>query len=389
MIDLNVLKIVGAFIAGVAGIIGILGQTRTQDNKLTRSGKLLFGLAIVGVVLALGTQIWEWKKNVERDLEARQQAADWLHEIRRAVSRFQSFSFDWTCSFDSTDRIFGPYIQDLAKLAEDAANKPWPDFEKSDQGLRPFVFDASRKAIGYRIDGDSSAMPDEAKYSLLRHYILEAVPQVYVFKKSISPTNFVYWPPDFVDSMRKELRKPDLILTLTPGDVSVDFRLQTPRSKAPTITVLHSHMNASVAFASGEILSLEDLGGSQAIMLILRREFQGPWSTARNHWFKCRINDQTIALCSPYPFNSPYSADSFPPKQPALAADSWTVLHFQPLPLRRLTINLRISLLPARYFLIWERSKRRIKPKKDTAGLRRMGDSPGDESNSSLIKPPA
>ena len=50
MIDLNILKIAGAFVAGVAGVIGILGQTRTQDNKLTRSGKWLFGMAIVGVL---------------------------------------------------------------------------------------------------------------------------------------------------------------------------------------------------------------------------------------------------------------------------------------------------------------------------------------------------
>ena len=67
MVDLNILKIAGAFVAGLAGIIGILGQTRTQDNKLTRSGKWLFGMAIVGVILAVGTQFFEWKKNVEGD----------------------------------------------------------------------------------------------------------------------------------------------------------------------------------------------------------------------------------------------------------------------------------------------------------------------------------
>ena len=52
MIDSNILKIAGALIAGIAGIIGILWQTRTADNKLTRYGKWLFGMAIVEVVIA-------------------------------------------------------------------------------------------------------------------------------------------------------------------------------------------------------------------------------------------------------------------------------------------------------------------------------------------------
>src|SRR5437868_12914342 len=132
IVDPNVLKIAGAFVAGIAGIIGILGQTRTQDHKLTRSGKLLFGMAIVGVVLAMSTQIWEWRKSIESDRIARaknqelllkldreaQLAAKSLHEVRRAVTRFQDISFDWSVSYDSTDKIVGPYIHDLAKLAE-------------------------------------------------------------------------------------------------------------------------------------------------------------------------------------------------------------------------------------------------------------------------------
>src|SRR5436309_12805792 len=109
MIDLNILKITGAFVAGLAGIIGILGQTRTQDNKLTRSGKWLFGMAIVGVMLALGTQIWERRESIEEDRAARQRNQKLLetlesesHEIRRAVTRFQTISFDWSCTLDSS-----------------------------------------------------------------------------------------------------------------------------------------------------------------------------------------------------------------------------------------------------------------------------------------------
>src|SRR5258707_1366105 len=124
MFDSNLLKIAAAFVAGIAGIIGILGHTKTQENKLTRSGKWLFGLAIVGLVIALSTQIWEWKKSIAADQAARQRNQALLerldseaHEIRRAVTRFQSVSFDWSCSFDSTDKTFGTYVQELVRLA--------------------------------------------------------------------------------------------------------------------------------------------------------------------------------------------------------------------------------------------------------------------------------
>src|SRR6266513_1280146 len=68
----NILKIAGVFVAGVAGIIGILGETKTEDKKhLTRSGKWLCGMAIVGLGLAVGSQIWEWVKSLEDDRVAR------------------------------------------------------------------------------------------------------------------------------------------------------------------------------------------------------------------------------------------------------------------------------------------------------------------------------
>src|SRR5262249_12641701 len=151
MIDLNVLKIAGAFVAGLAGIIGILGQTRTRDNKLTRSGKWLFGMAIVGVLLAMSTQVWEWRKSIEDDRIAQRKnqelllkldtyahlASNSLHEIRRTLTRFQTISFDWSCTFESSNNVFGPYLRDLAELAEDAALEI--PLKMSDCGLRVAV----------------------------------------------------------------------------------------------------------------------------------------------------------------------------------------------------------------------------------------------------------
>src|SRR6266853_1216836 len=176
MVDLNILKIAGAFVAGLAGIIGILGQTRTQDNKLTRSGKWLFGMAIVGVVLAVSTQIWEWRKAIEADQTAQQKnqelllkldtdvqlAADSLHEVKRAVTRFQSISFSWFCTFDGNDKLPALYVQDLSKRVEDAMCA-YADslFKDGDQGLHLLSWHPKlRKIYSFRFDADSPAMPD-------------------------------------------------------------------------------------------------------------------------------------------------------------------------------------------------------------------------------------
>ena len=313
--DPNILKIAGAFVAGLAGIIGILGQTRTHDNKLTRSGKWLFGMAIVGVVLALGTQIWEWRKSIEEDRAARQRSQALLekldreaHDIRRAVTRFQvpSISFDFGCSFDSTNKLFGPYILDITKLAEAVISKPHLDFEKSDDGLRLYGVNRRLGTWSFRIDADSSAMPDETRYAALRHYIFDAVPQVYIFKTQIPLANFVAMPPAIVHGMSSQVPVPDLILKLSPGDVSVTFAVQKREPQVSSVKVVHSGMNASVLFSSGVIVSLEDLGGCQAVICRTRQEFEEPWNLASNPSLACRVNDQTVAVCSKLALRSPW-----------------------------------------------------------------------------------
>jgi hypothetical protein len=95
MFDLNILKIAGAFLAGVAGIIGILGHTRTQDNKLTRSGKWLFGMAVVGVVIAMATQTVSHPANQMRAL--RLTLHDPLADVIECPSRCNQRS-TFTCS---------------------------------------------------------------------------------------------------------------------------------------------------------------------------------------------------------------------------------------------------------------------------------------------------
>jgi hypothetical protein len=305
-IDLNFLKIAGAFVAGLAGIIGILGQTRTPDNKLTRSGKWLFGMAIVGVVLAMSTQIWEWRKTIDEDRDARERNRTLLEQlksestnIRRAVTRFQTISFFWSCTFDSSNKVFGPYIQELEKIIEEERSKPSSSgFEQSHRGIQQL---AESNPFSFRIEADSPAMPDELKYPCLREYILEAVPEVRLFKTRIKPENFVLMPPSVLTE-EHDARKGDLVLNLTPGKVYIELNISNGPKVPTTIRVVHSDMNVSVQFTSGYIISLEDLSGSQAIIYLPpRKEFEEPWSTASSHWLNCKINDQLIVVSSEIP----------------------------------------------------------------------------------------
>jgi hypothetical protein len=321
----NILKIAGALVAGLAGLIGILGQTRTQDNKLTRSGKWLFGMAIVGVMLAMSTQIWEWRKSIEDDRTARREnrnlllkldrqaqlAANSLHEVRRAVTRFQDkdISFNWSFSFDSNNEVFGPYIRDLAKLVEDATFEP--PFKKSDwfaaagnRGLRVIGFHPERGVSDLSIQADSPAMPDEGKYAVPRHYILEGLPEISLFKTPISPAKFfTTWPMVINDlgapwNPLYEAPRPDLILKLKPGKVSITFHLEKAAPKVSSIRVEDSGIIASTFDSSGNIVSLEDLDGCQGIinLALQRNEFTEPWNTASNPRLECRVNNQPIKV---------------------------------------------------------------------------------------------
>ena len=326
--DLNILKIAGAFVAGLAGIIGILGHTRTQDNKLTRSGKWLFGMAIVGLVLAMGTQSWEWRKRIEDDRAAQRRNGELLdrldketHQISRAVTRFQDedISFDWSFSFDSNDQVFGPYIRDLAKLVEDASFEP--PFTVSDwfaaardRGLRVSGWHPKFGVHFLSIEADSPAMPDKAKYPRLRDYIFEAAPEITLFKTPIKPDEFfTRWPKitkilDAPWNPQVEAPRPDLILKLKPGNVRISFVLQKTAPKVSSIRVEDKGMAVINSDSWGDIVSVDDLDGCQGIIDLVAqtKDFTGPWKTANNPRLGCRVNNQPLILSRPFPTQTGY-----------------------------------------------------------------------------------
>jgi hypothetical protein len=190
----------------------------------------------------------------------------------------------------------------LAKIAEETISKPWSfGSEQSAQGLRRDAWNPkSGEILRFRIDADSPAMPDERKYALLRHYILEAVPEIRVFKTPIPPENFHIIPPDPF-AVKRSSAEPDLILKLNPGKLAITFSIQKSEPKVSEITVARSDIDAVVSHTSGAIVSLEDLAGSQAIIYLPpRKDFPEPWSTASRHLLRCRVNDQIVAVSSDF-----------------------------------------------------------------------------------------
>jgi hypothetical protein len=90
---LNILKFIGAALAGTAGVIGILTETKTADpsapdeKHLAKSGEILLGFGIAGLAIALTSQIVEWVKTGCDAQAAQQQNAAMLSEIRKARHR--------------------------------------------------------------------------------------------------------------------------------------------------------------------------------------------------------------------------------------------------------------------------------------------------------------
>jgi hypothetical protein len=92
---LNVLKLFGVTLSGVASVIAAITETKTLDkSRLTPAGRVLLSLGILGFAIAFCSQIIEWENSVNESKAAERRNREALTEIRRAVTRFSSVSMD-------------------------------------------------------------------------------------------------------------------------------------------------------------------------------------------------------------------------------------------------------------------------------------------------------
>lgn len=257
---LNILKFLGAGLTGIAGVIGILTETKTSDpltperKHLTQPGKILLGLGIAGLAIALVSQIAEWVKTGYDAEAAHIQNTAMLSEIRKAVTKFENVSMDITISLPIDEPLFKPYKDNLSKRLEDLemmgvrAGQTYKGIHvvtKSNDDWHGAIIS---------ISSESDAMPAARDGAIVD--LIKQIPRVKFYK-----------PP--VDLSKTFVRRSDLSLVGAPGEVGFEGVLDDD-GKLQTLHLRRNGMDAPANLwtPSGSLVSLEQLPGSQAAIFL-------------------------------------------------------------------------------------------------------------------------
>ncbi len=254
---LNILKLIGAGLTGTAGVIATLSETKTPDKKhLSRAGRVLLSLGIVGFGITLSSQIVEWVKGSYDADEVQHQNAITLSEIRRAVTRLEHVSYNVTIELPVDETDFEKYRSHLEEriqrfIEEDVA------FGDSYAGIR-VIFKHKYDWEHALISVSSEAFPKKPQDGAAAEFVNDVVPRVALYRRPIDPKLFGTSGP-----------RSDLDLIPTPNlptltGVLDDFggeRLQS-------LTVRREGMDAPADrwHPSGDLVSIEDLVGAEAII---------------------------------------------------------------------------------------------------------------------------
>jgi hypothetical protein len=298
---LNTFKTLGLIIGGIAGVLGTLHETKTEDKKhLTRHGHLLLRLGIFGFSLAVLAQLIEWKKS-KLDAEATQNSNTIaLREIRRAATRLQTVSLDSVFDLPISNAWFADYKQDLTTRVIGAVQSKQDLY----QGLRT-VLNSQEGPITFWIEPDSEAMPDEKKHQIVRGYVDQLIPRIALFKRPIEATNF--WLPSvsYIVTPGREASA-DLLLIPEPGNLSLFVDLSSydlDFEELPSIRRLKAQrrgMNVSpwASASSGDIVSVGDLSGCQAIIYFHdpRVNLRPLWESTKISLLKLYVNGLAISI---------------------------------------------------------------------------------------------
>lgn len=262
-VTLNILKLIGAVLAGTAGVVAALSETKTPDKKhLSRAGWILLSLGIFGFAITLCSQVVEWVKAAYDAEEAQRQNAIVLSEIRRAVTRLETISFNIYMHIPVDDPGFKVYrdrldagitglIDNYAHVAEchagiEAVTKHTDDWEHavikicSDEGL-----------------------PTKERDGLAATLIIDTVPRIALYKTPVDIALF-----------RKLFNPAPADLHLMP--IATAPNITGVLDEAGKLEGISLQRSALIAppdkwYPSGEIVSVEDLVGAEAVIYM-------PWT---------------------------------------------------------------------------------------------------------------
>jgi hypothetical protein len=295
-LTLNILKLIGAALTGIAGVIAIWSETRTPDKQhLTPGGKSLLSLAILGFGITLSSQVVEWVKGKYDAEEAQIRNAETLSEIRRAVTRLESVSLDVHVSMPIRETGFREYLDTLnaglLRLSDENARAG-----QEVDGLRVLTRTIDRISV-VDIAPNSPAMPSRKRNGMAAEYV-NVVPRVAIFKRHIDVTKFS------TDSEGDVSPPPDLLLTPNPGIARLTLALDG-EGEERVVGIALDRTGMSVPperwSESGQLLSLEDLANAQAILYlpwITSSDVQRLWEKTPSVSVTFHFNHQRMALVS-------------------------------------------------------------------------------------------
>ena len=262
-LTLNILKLIGAGVTGAAALIGILSETKTADKKhLTRAGKVLLVIGIVGFGTALGAQIVEWIKGTYDAQEAQKRNAAMLSEIRRAVSRFDTASYDVYVELPIDKPDLARYKDHLNKRLEELELLPHLRWNHCYRGVKLLFKQHMEEWDNATIGVCTEGLPSEREDGSAATFI-NTIPAIKLYKH----------PVEF-----PSVSAPDLQLVPMPQNTvpSLTGRLNF-NGDLETLSSIRYGVDAPYAkwSPSGNLVSVEDLVGAQAAVYLPGNEIGG------------------------------------------------------------------------------------------------------------------
>lgn len=257
---ITALKVVGAIVTALLGIVGVLVNFKDAEGKLTKWGYLVIvgiaasSLTVVGAVVAEG---YKAQLTAAEQLARTQQL---LQEVNRAIQPITQLKMSYWVRLPKNNRLFSDYTSRVSKSIRDnidaiRASLPQPEKKWNDTSV--IVASSDGEPITIHIGKNSSLMPNVSQSYMGNLGYLMAF-SVYIFKNPIKPEQFSY-----VISLRDG--GPDWIATGPP--VGIENQLWFNYQNQELEIFGSTTIDKKYWLSNGKISSIIDLKGAQLFLV--------------------------------------------------------------------------------------------------------------------------
>jgi hypothetical protein len=258
---LSVLKIIGLVLGALSGVIAALKDTKTPDKKhLTRAGKTLLVLGVLGFLMALGAQLKEWQEKESAAQASREQTERLLIQIKRAVTRLDTITIDVHYAWPIDAPEFAVYSKRINRII-DKVGKDSPQAGQTQNGLRVVSRTVDEVDI-FSAENGSTALPHQGDGDAEGFYMLSPKAHVAIYKQPIAANEFSI----FDDG--KGSKPADMVLRPKAGKELVYFAADGERKFFPSYQNNGMEVPPDTWSPSGRVISVEDLNDCQAFVYL-------------------------------------------------------------------------------------------------------------------------